>query len=186
AVVPQTLLQQFICNTAPGVQLKRGNGGQYAQDGDRLVAFVNETTGDTRIFPTFRNLKPTNFTNTQPALEYMQNEQMFPKDDTNLIVTAGSSLLGSTHRNNSSPTPPMTYLTHVWVQRNITVGSQHYPVCGSGSKASFGFAADGTVHSLSYLWKPATHTGQTVNSITSDVVYQNINQQLESIGETAM
>jgi hypothetical protein len=181
AVVPQTLLHQFINNTAPGAQLKSGNGGQYAHDGDRLVALVNETTGETKIFPSFGKLKPSEFINTNLAFEYMKNEQMFPRDDTNFVVTAGSSLLGSTYHNSSSPTPPMTYLAHAWVQRNVAAGNQQYPVCGEGSKASFGFAADGTVHSLSHLWKPAKHTGQTVSSITTDAVYQSINQQLESV-----
>ena len=186
AVIPQQLLSQFVNNTAPGAELRRGFGAQYAFDGNRLVALVNETTGETKIFPTLRNLRPAGYINTSLAFEYLRNEQIFPKDDTNFTVTNGSSLLGSTYKNGTKPTSPKAYLSHAWVQRNITVGEQHYPVCGPGGKASFGFAADGSVHSLTHLWKPARLTSRVVRSIPRDCVYHNIIKQLESIGDNGL
>jgi hypothetical protein len=141
---------------------------------------VNETTGETKIFPTLGNLTPADYIDTGLAFEYLRNEQIFPRDDTNFTVTNGSSLLASTYKNGTEPTPPKAYLSHAWVRRNITVGGQNYPVCGPGGKASFGFAADGSVRSLSHLWKPATLTGHPVRSILKDSVYHNILRQLES------
>lgn len=132
-----------------------------------------------KIFPKFSNLQPTDYINTDFALEYIKNEDTFPKDDTHFVLTNGSSLFGSTHHNNTTPTSPKPYLSHVHIQRNIVVGGQVYPVCGPGSKASFGFAVDGNAHSLSYRWKPATLNGRTVQSRSTDFVYRSICKQLE-------
>jgi len=104
---------------------------------------------------------------------------MFPKDDTNFVLTNCSSLFGSIHHNNTTPTSPKQYLSHIQIQRNIVTGNQVYSVCGPGSKASFGFATDGNAHSLSNRWKPATLNCRTVRSSSTNLVYQSICKQLE-------
>jgi hypothetical protein len=140
---------------------------------------VDETTGDTKVFPTFGNLQAADYINTDFALEYIKNEEMFPKDDTNFVLTNCSSLFGSIHHNNTTPTSPKQYLSHIQIQRNIVTGNQVYSVCGPGSKASFGFATDGNAHSLSNRWKPATLNCRTVRSSSTNLVYQSICKQLE-------
>jgi len=189
AIVPQDLLVEFINNTAPGVVLQGGNTDSnktlYAHDGNRLVALFNQTTGEAKIFPTFSNLQPANSINTDAALDYIKNEEIFPKDDTILGLTTGSGLFGSTHHNNTTPTSPKQYLAHVQIQRNVTVSNRIYPVCGPGSTASFGFAADGKVHSLAYQWKPAKLSGRTLQASPAVSIYQNILKQLESQAPTA-
>jgi hypothetical protein len=93
-------------------------------------------------------------------------------------------MLGSSHIRHETPTAPAPYLTPAVVQRNVTSGGRDIPVCGPGSRASFGFCADGYVRSLSYQWKGTAHTGNLVKPSSVDRIYKSIVQQLKPSTET--
>jgi hypothetical protein len=182
AAIPQDLLKQFIYANAPNATLVTDykTGEQSAYDGDRLVALVDPKTGETRVFPNIEAIGPANGSiSINPAFHYIRNSHIFPTDHTNFSIVAGSNLVGSTStKDGNHCSDPQLYLSHAVVQRNITSCGKVYPVCGPGSKASFGFAADGNVHSLSYMWRPATLTGRAVKSNKTDVVYDSIVKEL--------
>ena len=186
ATTPPELLKKFVRTVAPNATLTSDDtsGGQYAYDGDRLVAIYDAESGETRVFSNVGQLPPADGPICiDPAYEYVRNEEMFPVDHTTVSVVKGSNLVASTlerghakRLHNSSRSH--VYMTHAIVQRNITSDGHTYSVCGPGSTASFGFGADGKTYSLSYLWKPAMRTNHTVKSHTTDVIYDSIVKQL--------
>src|ERR1700761_5954572 len=59
ALVPDAVLAQIVNDTAPAAQVHRPDGGAAAAfDNGRLVALVNQTTGETKIFPSLDALQP--------------------------------------------------------------------------------------------------------------------------------
>ena len=181
---PQSLLGSVLQQAAPGAQLHRLGEDQFAFAGDRLLALVNGTTGEAKVLPTLNNLTAAEDIDTRGVSRYADDEQLFPRDDTTHIIASGSALLGSTHPKDKRPSAPAAYLKHSWVQRRISAGDQDYPVCGPGSKASWGFGSNGQVHSLSYRWKRADHRGQNVQSIPTRTVAENILRQLDAANAT--
>jgi hypothetical protein len=182
--ISRDLLKKFVYASAPNATLTtdRKTGGQYAYDGDRLVALVDPTTGETRVFPTYGTLVPASEPiNTDLAFQYVK--ETLPEDDTHISIVKGGSLYGTSKHREGDVSDPRLYLSHATVKRNITHGGERYPVCGPGSKVSFGFAADGEVRSFSYRWNPATLTGQVIKSNTTDIVYDSIVKQLIPFAE---
>lgn len=185
AVIPDEILQLFINASSPNVTLvtNRTTGDKEAYDGERLVAFVNASTGETGVFPDLSILQPArDGINTTLAQFYLSLNQSFPHDHTNSTLIPGANLVGSRFHNHSRQDTPEVYLTHTLVQRSILVGDQSFPVCGPGSQASFGFGHDGYVRSLSYQWKPAELTQQYIKSNSTAQVYKAILAALEPLG----
>jgi hypothetical protein len=181
AKIPHDLFQQFVHTVAPHTTVTTDPkaGGKCAYDGDRLVAIYDADSGETRVFPLIGQLSPAEgHIPTDPAHDYIHNQQIFPKDHTIVSATNGSSLFGSRSKMGQNSPVPQLYMSNVVVRRNITTNGHSYTVCGPGSSASFGIAADGKVHSLSYLWKPATLTNQTIESHTTSAVFDSIVEQL--------
>jgi hypothetical protein len=54
------LLQQFIQCADPNATITTNSstGDQFAYDGDNLIAFVNASSGETRVFPNLGALEP--------------------------------------------------------------------------------------------------------------------------------
>jgi hypothetical protein len=181
ASIPQDLLKEFVTLNAPNATLVTDpkTNAQFAYDGDRLVAFVDPTNGETRVFPNIGTFPPAEGPiRTDLAHKYVRDKLAFPKDHTDVSVINGSNLVGSTFVRDQNASEPQLYLSHAFVQRTIASGDRRFPVCGPGSRASFGFAADGNVRSVSYLWQSATLTGNMVKPNETQVVYESIIKQL--------
>lgn len=167
----------------------------YIYDGDDIVGYIDQATGETQVFPDYGTLEPcTKPIDVKHALNFFdQGTQAFPSDDTGIELTQGSSLQGSEladgpsegsgsgyRRSNDAPTPEdLTFLTIGTIQRSVTVGDQTFPVCGPGSQASFGVGPENKVVSLTYQWKPATKTDKTQHALPSDEVALHIQEALE-------
>lgn len=174
AKIPHDLFQQFVHTVAPhtNVTTDPKTGGKCAYDGDHLVAIYDADSRETRVFPLIGQLSPAEgYIPTDHAHDYIHNQQIFPKNHTIVSATNGSSLFGLRSKMGQNSPVPQLYMSNVVVQRNITTNGRSYTVCGPGSSASFGIASDGKVHSLSYLWKPATLTNQTIESHTTSAVF---------------
>ncbi|TFK37822.1 hypothetical protein BDQ12DRAFT_140078 [Crucibulum laeve] len=188
ARIPTDLMNQFIISISPHAQLLTNEtlGGQFAYDGDRLVAFVDAATGETRVFPNLENVYAASGPiDISRAFNYTKLNESFPADHTNISVVPGSNLVGNIVHREGNFSEQELYLTHALVKRNITSSGRIYPVCGPGSLASFGIAGDGTVRSLSYLWHPATFTGEVMIPNSSTIAYDAIKSQLEPVGQSS-
>jgi hypothetical protein len=189
AKIPSQLLNEFITSVAPHASLIRNDtlAAQFAYNDDQLIAFVDETSGETRVYPNLVGVQPSSGPiNISRAFNYIRLNETFPVDHTNFFITTGSSLFGSTlHQSseNNSSSNARRYLTHAVVQRNVTNNGRSYTTCGAGSTASFGFTQDGTVRSLAYLWHPAKFTGQEIKPNSTDKIHESITAQLEQFGQ---
>lgn len=195
--LPNDWLESVVGHTASSnPQFTRGNSDDpkvYIYDGDEVVGFIDQQTGETRVFPDYGALQPcTKPIDVQHALSlFEQGSEAFPSDDTGIELTQGSSLLGSEledgpsegsgsnfRRWNDAP-DDQTFLTLGTIQRSVTVGDQTFPVCGPGSQASFGVGPENKVVSLTYQWKPATKTDKTQQALPADDVAKHIREALE-------
>ncbi|KAI9765209.1 MAG: hypothetical protein M1840_007701 [Geoglossum simile] len=185
--MPDDILGKIIQIAANGskVDEKRDQWGVTYLDGGRLVGYIDGSTGETSIFPKFEALNPASNIPTDRIRDYFEDQRIFPIDDTKISFYAGPVLSGSTHYNNSKATDPMPYLADIRFNRTIAHEGGAYPVCGPGSQASFGFAGDGLVHSLTHFWHPAKRTDSTSKPLPVDNIYKSIVQQLEAGGSGA-
>jgi Family of unknown function (DUF6345) len=185
--LPPDILGQIIQTAANGSKVNQAEsgGGISYLDGDRLVGYVDGSTGETTIFPKFEALKPASNIPTDRIGSYIKDQRIFPIDDTKISIFTGPVLSGSTHYNNSEATNPARYLVDIRFNRTIAHEGAEYPVCGPGSQASFGFAGDGLVHSLTHLWHPAKRTNSAAESLPVDNIYKSIAEQLEAAGSGA-
>ena len=158
---------------------------QFAYNDDQLIAFVDETSGETKVYPNLVDVQPSHGPiNISRAFNFVRLNETFPVDHTNFFITTGSSLFGSTLRQsseNNSSSNALRHLTHAVVQRNVTSNGRSYPTCGAGSTASFGFTKDGTVRSLAYLWHPAKLTRE-IKPNSTDKIHESIKARLEQFG----
>jgi hypothetical protein len=123
ATIPDDLLQQFVHAVAPNTTVVTDyeTGGKQAYDGDRLIAFYDAGSGETRVFPLISRLSPTDGPiHTDPVHSFIHNGQMFPKDHTIILIASGSSLFGSTSKKHQNSTNPQLFMSNVAVQRNIS------------------------------------------------------------------
>ena len=184
--VPEDLFLSFVRASSPNLKLTEDskNNLQLGYDRDILVSLVNRTSGATTIYPNLQELKPVKDIDVGLAQKYIKDPNMFPRDDTKFSIVIGSRLLGTNQRKGEKPTSPLAYLAHASVQRKISAGGRDIPVCGPGSRASFGFGADGQVHSLSYQWNPAALASDRVKPIPAEQIYKSISKQLSSYAES--
>ncbi|KAH6885526.1 hypothetical protein BKA70DRAFT_125827 [Coprinopsis sp. MPI-PUGE-AT-0042] len=198
ASLPVDFLNDLIQEANPGIKLQRNETmgpGLFAYDGDRLVAFVDQGTGETQIFPNIAALKSTNeieFANTKRVWSFLSVNGSFPADDTNITVTPGETLYGTTSYSDNGPsvsavvapnnTTPEIYWTNGIVERTVVYNNVTYPVCGPGSQATFSVTPEERIASLAYYWRPAFRTNQTISANSTAIVIGSIKAQLEPIG----
>ncbi|KIM37596.1 hypothetical protein M413DRAFT_258077 [Hebeloma cylindrosporum] len=188
AKIPPHLLTEFISSVAPNASLVRNEtlAAQFAYNNDQLIAYVDETSGETKVYPNLVGVQPAHgHINISRAFQFLRLNQTFPLDHTNIFLTTGSSLFGSTlHQSseNNSSSNARRYLTHAVVRRNVTSNGRSYSICGAGSTASFGFTQAG-VRSLAYQWHPAKFTGQEIKPNSTDKIYDSIKNLLEPFGQ---
>ncbi|KAH6910219.1 hypothetical protein BKA70DRAFT_118750 [Coprinopsis sp. MPI-PUGE-AT-0042] len=197
ASLPVDFLNDLIQEVNPGITLQSNETmgpGLFAYDGDRLVAFVDDETGEAQIFPDIASLDSTSqveFVNTERVWSFLSVNGSFPADDTNVTVTTGETLYGTTSYNDNVPlaaavsgndNTPEVYWTNGIVERTVIYNNVTYPVCGPGSQASFSMTPEEKVVSLAYNWRPASLTNQTIRANSTAVAVESIKAQLEPIG----
>ncbi|KAJ2935045.1 hypothetical protein H1R20_g2008, partial [Candolleomyces eurysporus] len=195
--LPHEWLEGIVGNVGNGVKFtKRDDDSSkfYAYHGDELVGFVDKNTGETRVYPDYTKIPAAqNPIDIKHALEIFEHgKDGFPADDTHLELIKGASLVGSTvndtpyngnlSRRWNDEEPDSIYLTNGLFQRSIECGGKKFPVCGPGSRASFGVGAENKIFSLSYRWKPAKKSGKKVKANPPEKVAQAIKKALEGKG----
>jgi Family of unknown function (DUF6345) len=197
ASLPVEFLNELIQEVNPGIKLQRNETagpGLFAYDGDRLVAFVDNETGEAQIFPDIAALNSTNeieSVNSQRVWSFLSTNGSFPADDTNITVTVGETLFGtSSYNDDNRPqaavvgfnSTPEVYWTNNIVERTVIFNNVTYPVCGPGSQATFSISPEQQVVSLAYNWRPASLTNRTIAANSTRVAVESIKAQLEPIG----
>jgi hypothetical protein len=179
---PTDQLEDILKSAAPGAKLteKRVDDSRYYYDGDRLVGYYDDGTGETSVFPKLGSLQPgTNF-DTGDVSHLVGNDAVVPDDDTKHSIVIGSALGGSQKTAGGTATPPATYLLESIIQREIEYENQLHPVCGPGTKASFSFGSDGSIKGFSHKWRTARSQDSTITPLSQDVIKQNIAAQLSA------
>ncbi|RXW15400.1 hypothetical protein EST38_g10454 [Candolleomyces aberdarensis] len=188
--LPHELLEEIVGNVAHGVKFtKRQDDSQYKiyYNGDEPVAKVDERNGETQVYAPHQSLPPVergviDMTDAAKRLKP-------PDDDTHSEPTQGSTLFGNDVGREGSPSrrwndeePYSIFLTNGFFQRWIECGGKKFPVCGPGSRASFGVGAGNKIFSLSYRWKPAKKSGKKIKANHAEKVAQAIKKALEGKG----
>ncbi|KAF8993851.1 hypothetical protein BDQ17DRAFT_1431441 [Cyathus striatus] len=142
--IPPALLREIIDFSAPNVSLlfKESLGGHFAYDGDKLVAFVDSTTGETQVFPDVGSIPPAEGAeiNITRAFQFVNLNETLPKDHTNVIVVLGNGLIGVDFLPGEQSTPvPQVYLTNALVQRNTTTNGGRKLIKPNSTKTMYDY-----------------------------------------------
>lgn len=180
------ILQELVQAVAPGAELKElGNtGARAAYDGNRLVAFVHPTTGESRVFPALEALSPGQGLGErakQIASRIAEDASLFPKDGTLVAALAPVTLFGSTHTRDAEQSAPMEYLSFVRLQRQF----EGIPVFGLGTRAMIAVAADDSIHAFAHRWRQAMPGNETITPFPREQVAESILTQLATSAKSA-
>jgi hypothetical protein len=189
---PVSELQDILKLAAPGKKLTESTipggrlisktvdvtGSRYFYDGDRLISYFDNDTGETSVFPTLGSLTPGTDFDTSGISQLAANTAIVPDDDTKHSIVVGSALGGSQKTVDGEASPPATYLLESIIQREVEFENQLYPVCGPGTKASFSFGSDGNIKAFSHKWRTARSLNSAIKPLSQDAIQQNIAAQL--------
>jgi hypothetical protein len=192
-LAPETTLEEFALNatlqeSAPNmggpnatgeVEFRTlGNILRAGFDGDRLVAYLNPTSGESRVFPLIEGLKPGIDIAARAnavALRFAANEAFFPKDATTLDPLPASTLMGARHVKGQGRGAARELLAFVRLQRRVN----GYPVWGPGTRAMIAVDAAGQIRGLSHRWRKAVVSGETVTPYSRAQLMRPILAQIE-------
>lgn len=180
-VVPSDYLCDIITNVAPDAQLSAfgDQGASAAFDGDRLVAFVHPTTGESRVFPTLQWLEPGEGLSeiaSTIAAQFASDTTLFPADDTTLVVGNPITLSGSQSPCQGNATDSEEYLGFVSLGRQVN----GIPVYGPGTQATIAVDAKGNIQAFAHRYRPAFVTKQYIVPNSPDQVAQSIVNDLSN------
>jgi hypothetical protein len=177
--VPQSIIDDIIkVSTDAKIEPTFDRAGSYYHENGRLVAFINNATGETSIFPKLESLRPAEHIPLENIGRYLGDERIFPHDDTKILAQRGATLAGNKNVSGTI-TRPGNYLSDVWIQRKIIhEDGSELPICGPGTKAFFSFGADGELMALSHRWRPARKQHFDFKGVSPDYVYDSIRHQL--------
>jgi hypothetical protein len=176
-ILPSSILGDIVQSTDTKIDSKCDETGCYYHENGRLVAFTNNATGETSIFPKLESLRAAKTIPLGGMQKYLKDQQIFPLDDTKIQAETGATLAGNKNRSGTITTPS-NYLTDVWINRTVVHEDSEFPLCGPGTKAFFSFGADGKVMALSHRWRPAKKQKSAIKPVSSDNVYDSILHQL--------
>jgi hypothetical protein len=173
--VPHDYLSGILKNVAPDAKLSSfgKSGGSAAFDGDKLVAFVNPETGESRVFPSLECLKPGKDLiekAKEAAEDLISDTTLFPKDDTSLVVLPPTTLSGSTSNCSGNATNPEQFLGFAQLQRQI----DGIPVQGPGTQATIAVNSDGCIQAFAHRYRPAVLTDQSVEPHCPEEIVNSI------------
>ncbi|TFK26277.1 hypothetical protein FA15DRAFT_637770 [Coprinopsis marcescibilis] len=188
-------LNELLQETNPGVKFDRNETlgpDLYAYNGDRLVGWVT-AGGETNWFPNLDGIEPLTGKDIDISRvnEFLSRTEAFPQDDTKFSIVPGSTLYGNTVTSRdpkevaANLTTPQVYLTHGIIERTIDFKGQTYPICGPGSRASFGIGAQQQLLALSHRWNPAGITDQLIKPTSTTRIIRTLTKELEPIGQPA-
>jgi hypothetical protein len=180
-ILPASIVDGIVICPACGygkISATSDEAGRYYHANGTLVAFTDNTTGETSILPRLESLRPAANGIPLGAIEqYLKDQQIFPADHTRIRAQKGNTLSGNMN-DNHTVTAPADYLTDIWINRTVAHKDGEVSICGPGTKAFFSFGADGNVKALSYRWRPATRQSSGVKPVSADGVYDSILHQL--------
>jgi Family of unknown function (DUF6345) len=179
ALVPRAMLQEMVRTVAPHAAFTElgKDGALAAYDGNRLVAFHNPKTGETKVFPTIEALKPGAGLPERArgiAAKLAGNAALFPRDDTRAAVLSPVTLFSARHSRRGETSKPAEYLTYVRLQRQVN----GVPVFGPGARAMVAVGADDAIHGFSHRWRSAALTGEHVKPHAREAIVKTIRDQL--------
>lgn len=175
--LPPTILSKIVTARDKICEPKCDKAGcTYNEDG-RLVAYTDNDTGETSIFPDLDSLSPAKSIPLNGIQQYMKDERIFPPDDTKILAQKGTTL--AANKNNSGTvTAASDYLADIWVKRTIVHDKDEFPICGPGTKAFFSFGGDGKVKALSHRWRSAQKQKSAFKPVSPSDVKDSILHQL--------
>ena len=187
ATFPEDILHSILKSAAPGANVteKKVDGSRYYYDGDLLIGYFNDTSGETSVFPKLGLLQPGKNIDTRGISQYVSNVGIVPNDDTKHSIVRGKTLAATQITFGGRASAPADYLLESIIQRNVPYEDQTYAVCGPGTKASFKFGADGTVKSLQHKWRAARSKDSTITPLSQDSIQRNIESQLSAASITS-
>ena len=174
----QDTVHEFVRNVAPKAQFKTlGNTLSAAYDGDRLVAFMNSATGESKVFPALEALKSgTNLRDRakEAAVRIAANQTLFPNDETRMVALTPATLMAALRQKDQPRGPAAEHLSFVRLQRQVN----GLPVWGPGTRAMIAVDAEGKIQGFSHRWRAAYHTGEHVVPISRKELVAPIVSQL--------
>jgi hypothetical protein len=184
---PEDILGNVLRSVDPGATLSnnQSDGSRYYYDGNLLIGYFDNATGETSVYSKLGLLLPSNGINTQGIFQYSTNLDIVPDDDTQYSIINGRTLAATQQTFGGSASAPADYLKEVIIQRTVPYEDKVYSVYGPGTKASFKFGADGTVKSLQHRWRTAQRQDSGLLPLSQDVVRNNIGQQLSAANITS-
>jgi len=178
--LPGSFLNETLQTVSPGSNFtgfEDGNG-LIAHSGERVVGVVDPQTGETTFYPNYEALEPIIGPTGENNATYINNQAIFPQDDTVVNAISGLTLYSAVHFRNGTEPQPEPWIYHVVAQRLVSVENTSFPILGPGSTAILGFGAKGTLVSLNYLWHPAKQS-TTVSPLSVKEIYTAITAQLQ-------
>ena len=185
-VVPTAARMQSLIRTAPlrkQIELKSLVGQKkqlVAFDKDRLLAFMQPSSGFSAIIPNIGSIKPSLQTLEQSkiaAASLLKDKMLFPKDDTSIEALPPISVVGRKILRNGESGKTENYMSIVRFQRKVN----GIPVIGPGTSAMFGVDGDGAIQAFAYKWQTVKSTSNTVKPLTRSKISELIRLQLSPI-----
>jgi hypothetical protein len=94
ATFPEDVLHGILKTAAPGATLteQKVNGSRYYYDGDLLVGYFDDSTGETGVFPKLGSLTPAGGEIDTSGIEQLvKHVGVVPNDDTGFEIIIGKS-----------------------------------------------------------------------------------------------
>jgi len=154
---------------------KSGARGAYYKN--RLVAFVNSKTGESKVFPALEKLKPGTGVSERAkrvAAKVALESALFSKDGTEAVPLEPVTLIGAKRRRGEDISQPSEYLSYVRFQRRV----DGLPVFGPGTRLVIGVAADGSVCALTHRWWKTIPDGEKMVARPRSEIARSIIEQL--------
>jgi hypothetical protein len=185
-MAPRPLVQSIVQAAAPKAEFKElGNtGAQAAYDGDRLAAFINPQTGESRVYPLLEALPPGQGLAERAramAAQLAGDAALFTQDGTRAVALSPVTLLGARRFRGGERTAPAEYLSYVRLQRRVN----ETRVFGPGTRAMIAVAADDSIRAFSHRWREAIPTGETITARPREEIAQSIVAQLVTSANSA-
>ncbi len=185
-MAPTNVMQQMLRVAAPNAGMKpMGNSGvSLARDRERVVAMVNQKTGESKLFPSLEGLKDGQNLATKAktvAAKFAADRSLFPDDSTKVFTLNPVSLLKSVHTPDGRGALPLQVLSYVRFQRQVN-GMR---VFGPGTRGLIAVGADEAVHAFSHRWKRALPIAEIAKPVSRDEIAKSILAQLAPSAKTA-
>src|SRR5215471_14548882 len=175
----EATIERFARTIAPGAEFRTlGNILRAAFDVPRMVAYVNPTSGESKVFPALEDLKPGVEISARAnaiALRFAADQELFPRDATALVPLEASTLMQARHTKGAERGKANEVLSYVRFQRQVN----GYPVWGPGTRAMIAVDADGQIRGFSHRWRKAVASGETVTPYSRAQLMRPILAQIE-------